>query len=74
MKEFIDLRNSDKFPDDSNHNFHFRERVIVLEAIILNLFWVSFYKAIPQIRSNLYKIFTSDAMQGNSSYMLRSLT
>ena len=74
MKEFIDLRNSGKFPDDSNRRFYFRDRVIVSEAIILNLLWVSFYKAIPKLRSNLYKIFTSDEMQGNSSHMLRFLT
>ena len=54
MKEFIDLRNSDKFPDDSNHRFHFPERIIVLEAITLNLFWMSFYKAIVQFVQNYY--------------------
>ena len=43
MKEIIDLRKLDKFPDDSNCRFHFRDRVIVPEAITLNLFWVSFY-------------------------------
>ena len=43
MKEFIDLRNLVKFPDDSNRRFHFRDRVIVPEAIILKLFLVHFY-------------------------------
>ena len=73
MKEIIDLRNSGKFPVDSNRRFHFRDLVIVPEAIIFNLFWVSFYKAILQIRSDLYKILTSDKMQGNLSHMLRFL-
>ena len=43
MKEFVDLRNLVKFLDDSNRRFHFRDRVIVPEAIILNLFWLYFY-------------------------------
>ena len=78
MKEFIDFCNSGKFPDDNNRRFHFRDCVIVPEAIMLNLFWVYFYKAIVQISTKvlqkLYKSFTSDEMQGNSSHMLQFLT
>ena len=73
MKEFIDFCNSRKFPDDNNRRFHFRDRVIVPEAIMLNLLWVSFYKAIVQMRSNLHKSFTSDEMHGKI-HMLWFLT
>ena len=35
------------------------------EAIILDLFRVVFYKELPQLKSKLYQISTSDVMQGN---------
>ena len=78
VKEFIDVCNSGKFPDDKIRRFHFRDHVIVPEAIMLNLLWVYFYKAIVQISTKLlqklYKSFTCDEMQGNSSHMLQFLT
>ena len=33
-------------------------------------FWACFHGRLPQVRLNLYKIFTSDAVQDNTSHML----
>ena len=38
------------------------------EAIILDLFWVVLHELLPQMRSNLYKMFISDSTQDNASH------
>ena len=38
------------------------------EAIILDLFWVVHHKLLPQMRSNLYKMFINDSTQDNASH------
>ena len=43
---------------------------VIPEAIILDLFYVIFHRLLPQLRFNLYKIFTSDAIQNNTSHVI----
>ena len=43
----------------SSFGSNFRQ---VSVAIVLNLFWVIFHGMLPQMLSNLYKSFTSDAL------------
>ena len=44
--------------EESSFGSNFRR---VRVAIILNLFWVIFHGILPEVLSNLYKSFTSDA-------------
>ena len=46
--------------EDSNFGSNFREVIVV---IILNIFWVVFHRILPQMLSNLYKSFASDAIK-----------
>ena len=43
------------------------------EAVILDLFWVAFHVLLSQMRSNLYKIFTTGCSL-KDSYKLRQKT
>ena len=43
---------------------------VIPEAIILDPFYVIFYRLLPQLRFNLYKIFTSDVIQNNTSHVM----
>ena len=52
--------------------FSFLQSFKTPEATILGLFWVVFHGLLPQIRSNLYKIFINNAMRSNLSHMLRA--
>ena len=40
------------------------------EAIFLDLFYMIFHRLLPQLRFNLYQIFTSDAVQNNTSHVI----
>ena len=72
-KGLIKLHNPGKFPEDNICSSHFRDsqRVSVRpQAIILDKFWVFFHGLLPQMRSNLYKMFTINAKQGNASHIM----
>ena len=43
------------------------------KAIILGKFWVVFDGLLPQMRFNLYKSFTGDKKQGNTSHDFANL-
>ena len=66
MKELIEIHNSGKFPEESDRSDSIRSNHF---GHILG----DFYEVLPEMRSDLYQIFTSDAMQGNALYMLRFL-
>ena len=59
------------FREDSICSSHFRDNQkfewVMPEVIILDLFLAIFPGLITHTKSNLYKIFTSDAMEGNVS-------
>ena len=52
--------------EDSSFGSSFKE---VSVAIILNLFWVVFHGILPQMLSNLYKSFTSDAVKQKNEFL-----
>ena len=66
IKGIIKLHNTGKFLEDNNFWFSFERPSKCIVAIILDLFWVSFYGICSQMWSSFYKNFTSDTMHGNA--------
>ena len=49
-------------------SYVFPRFLVPAKSKILGCFWVIFHGLQPQIKSDLYKIFTSDAVQGNYGF------
>ena len=53
---------------------HLQRFFVAAESWIFGCFRVVFQRLLPQIKSDLYKNFTRDAVQGNASHILRFFT
>ena len=54
-------------------SYIFSKFLVAAKSRIFGCFWVIFSRLKPQIKFDLYKIFTSDAVQGNVWHMIRFL-